>query len=150
MAAESRRSSISECHLESSSLAVQDSSVPTPPIALILTTGSHICRAAIQRNCLVTSISRSGAPANHDTSVTFEKGDIFAPEQYRDVLRGATAVVYSAGMLLEGEYKGLVSGEFDVSKVVGLLGRRTSRNPLEADPKYPRGYNALNRDGGTS
>ena len=53
-------------------------------------------------------------------------------------------------MLLEGEYKGLVSGEFDVLKVVGLLGRRRSRNPLEADPKYPRGYDALNRDGGTS
>src|SRR5277367_1176887 len=99
-----------------------------------LITGSHICRAAIQRSCHVTSISRSGAPANHDTTITFARGDIFAPEGYRDVLRGATAVVYSAGMLLEGEYKGLVSGEVDILKGVGLLGGRRSGNPLEADP----------------
>ena len=53
-------------------------------------------------------------------------------------------------MLLEGEYKGLLNGEFDVLKVVGLLGGRRGGNPLETDPKYPRGYDGLNRDGGTS
>lgn len=51
-------------------------------------------------------------------------------------------------MLLEGEYKSIARGEFELSKVLSLLRQLKSRNPLEADPQLPRGYNALNRDGG--
>jgi hypothetical protein len=57
-------------------------------------------------------------------------------------------VIYSAGILLEGDYKSLAQGKWDTSKALGLLGQYKSRNPLEADPKHPRGYDALNRDGG--
>ena len=51
-------------------------------------------------------------------------------------------------MLLERDYKSLARGEFELSKLLGLLQQLQSRNPLEADPQHPRGYNGLNRDGG--
>jgi putative NADH-flavin reductase len=109
-------------------------------ILSILTEGSHICRSAIQRQCQVTSISRSGGPPH--SLITYQKGDIFSPEQYRTVLKGADAVIYSAGMLLEGDYKSLARGEFELHKVIGLL--RQDRNPLTRS----HGYDSLNRDGG--
>lgn len=91
----------------------------------------------------MTSISRSGGP--HQDRISYQKGDIFKPEQYRDSLRDAAAVIYSAGMLLEADYKSLVRDKIELSKIVKLF---QSRNPLEADPERPHGYNALNRDGG--
>jgi hypothetical protein len=51
-------------------------------------------------------------------------------------------------MLLESDYKGLAQGNWDGKKVLGLLRQFKSPNPLDADPKRPSGYNALNRDGG--
>jgi putative NADH-flavin reductase len=109
--------------------------------------GSHICRAAVRRECLVTSISRSGGQ-NQDARILDEKADIFEPEKYRELLRDAKAVIYSAGILLEGDYKSLAQGKFDPSKVIGLLQQSRHRNPLQADPKQPRGYDKINRDGG--
>ena len=109
--------------------------------------GSHVCRVALSRGCQVTSISRSGGSDNGQ--IQFENADIFHPEQYRDILRGATAVIYSVGILLEGDYKSLAQGNFEISKIIGLLRQKTT-NPLEANPKRPHGYNALNRDGGTT
>lgn len=50
---------------------------------------------------------------------------------------------------MEGDYKSLARGKWDTRKALGLLGQYKSRNPLEADPRHPRGYDALNRDGGT-
>jgi hypothetical protein len=57
-------------------------------------------------------------------------------------------VIYSVGMLLEGDYKSLVQGKFDASKVLELLRQNKTRSPLEANPLHPRGYDAVNRDGG--
>jgi hypothetical protein len=119
--------------------------------SLFLTIGSHLCRAALRKECQVTSISRSGRPsANVEPRITYEKADIFAPENYRSLLKDATAVIYSAGILLEGDYKSLAQGKWNTSKALGLLAQYKSRNPLAADPKHPRGYDALNRDGGTN
>jgi len=81
--------------------------------------------------------------------MTFQKADIFQPENYRDILKDSTAVIYSAGILLEGDYKSLAKGKWDTRKALRLLGQYKSRNPLEADPRDPRGYDALNRNGGT-
>lgn len=110
--------------------------------------GSHICRAAVRKECLVTSISRSGGTSTHDDGISYEKADIFSPEKYRKYLKNAKAVIYSAGMLLEGDYKSLAQGKWDPSKVIRLLSQ--NRNPLQADPNQPRGYDRLNRDGGLS
>jgi hypothetical protein len=93
----------------------------------------------------VTSVSRSGGSATQH-GISYKKADIFSPEKYRDCLRDARAVIYSAGMLLEGDYKSLAQGKWDTSKVLGLLSK--SRNPLQADPNQSAGYDRLNRDGG--
>jgi hypothetical protein len=123
-----------------------------PPIDSILIEGSHLCRAAIQRQCQVTSISRSGGRGGIDPQtpasthqIYYQKANIFSPEQYREFLTGADAVIYSAGMLLEGDYKSLARGEFNIGKVMKLL-RHQEKNPLTRS----RGYDSLNRDGGTA
>ena len=128
-----------------SSLEARDSLVA--PLWTILIEGSHICRAALLRECFVTSISRSGKSSITHENIAFEKANIFSPEQYRGFLRDAAAVIYSAGVLLERDYKPLAQGKFEPSQVVALL-RQRSRNPLDADPNNSTGYNALNRDGG--
>ncbi len=81
--------------------------------------------------------------------MTFQKADIFQPENYRDIIKDATAVIYSVGILLEGDYKSLAKGKWDTRKAHRLLGQYKSRNPLEADPRDLRGYDALNKNGGT-
>ncbi|KAG7290633.1 hypothetical protein NEMBOFW57_000636 [Staphylotrichum longicolle] len=83
--------------------------------------GSRICRAAVARNWDVTSVSRSGTP--HWSSVTsspsppswshkvsWERGDIFRPAQWTPLLHNADYVVHSLGILLEADYKGVISG----------------------------------------
>jgi hypothetical protein len=109
--------------------------------------GSHICRAAARKEWLVTSISRLGGTSTHKGRISYEKADIFSPEKYREFLKDAKAVVYSAGILLGGDYKSLAQGKWDVSKFIGLL---RSANPLHADPENPSGYDQVNRDGGLS
>src|SRR5437667_12651451 len=89
-----------------------------------LTKGSHICRAAVKRQCQVTSISRSGGSID-EKAYSAIKADIFSPNEYRESLRGATAVIYSAGMLLEGDYKSLARGNFELSKVIKLLSQKS-------------------------
>jgi|SRR5579862_4571270 len=110
--------------------------------------GSHICRAATRRGVDVTSISRN-EPKRHMEGVHWQKGDIFQPEGYREILKNATGVIYSAGILLEGDYKSLAQGNFDPRKLAKLVQERVKgKNPLEADPKNPSGYDKINRDGG--
>ncbi|KAL2260397.1 hypothetical protein VTK26DRAFT_5603 [Humicola hyalothermophila] len=109
--------------------------------------GSRICRAAVSRNWDVTSVSRSGEP--HWSSVTasslppswahkvsWERADIFVPAQWVSLLQGADYVVHSLGILLEADYKGVISGR--ESPISGLArafdpnhAGAHSRNPLE-------------------
>ncbi|CAI6311589.1 unnamed protein product [Periconia digitata] len=107
--------------------------------------GSRICKAAAHRGWAVTSISRSGTPhwgsitASPDppswsSSVTWAKGDILAPGSYNSHLSDATAVVHSMGILLEADYKAVISGR--ESPVSGLrrafsATKQGTRNPLE-------------------
>ena len=93
----------------------------------------------------MTSISRSPPPHSDDSNIQFIKGNIFFPEEYRGALKGVNAVIYSAGMLLEGDYKSLAKGQFDLQKIINLI-RERNTNPLTRS----RGYDLLNRDGGTS
>ncbi|KAF2862073.1 NAD(P)-binding protein [Piedraia hortae CBS 480.64] len=82
--------------------------------------GSRICCAAVTRNWDVVSISRSGEPSwpnvsSHQTApqwskkVTWRSANILQPETYRQDLQDATAVVHSMGILLEADYKGVLS-----------------------------------------
>ncbi|KFA68826.1 hypothetical protein S40285_01131 [Stachybotrys chlorohalonatus IBT 40285] len=83
--------------------------------------GSRICKYAVARGWDVTSISRSGQP-QWDTvtssasppawahRVAWERGDILRPTTYAPLLKGVDYVVHSMGILLEADYKGVVSG----------------------------------------
>lgn len=90
--------------------------------------------------------------------VTWAKGDILDPSSYNAHLESATAVVHTMGILLEADYKGVVSGR--ESPIAGL--RRAfsptkagTQNPLEtsgSEPLKPREsdgqltYEVMNRD----
>ncbi|KAK3322157.1 NAD dependent epimerase/dehydratase [Apodospora peruviana] len=105
--------------------------------------GSRICKAAVSRGWDVTSISRSGEPKwQHVTSspspppwahkVAWERADIFSPVQYSPLLKGADYVVHSMGILLEADYKGVVSGrESPISGLRKAFSAHSSPNPLE-------------------
>ncbi|KAK3295886.1 uncharacterized protein B0H64DRAFT_158134 [Chaetomium fimeti] len=107
--------------------------------------GSRICRAAVARNWDVTSVSRSGrpnwlsitsspTPPGWSHSVTWERGDIFRPAQWTSLLYGADYVVHSLGILLEADYKGVISGrESPISGLARAFGPAPAgaANPLE-------------------
>lgn len=93
------------------------------------------------------------------TKVKWHSANILQPDSYRDELKGADAVVHTMGILLEADYKGVLSGQ--VSPTAGL--RRafsarksgSSQNPLERgsedrlDPGEKDGqltYELMNRD----
>ncbi|EMC93982.1 hypothetical protein BAUCODRAFT_94015 [Baudoinia panamericana UAMH 10762] len=114
--------------------------------------GSRICKAAVARDWDVTSISRSGEPnwpsvSSHQTappwskSVTWRSANILQPDTYKTDLEGADAVVHSMGILLEADYKGVLTGK--ESPVSGLrrafssTKRGGSVNPLERQDGEP-------------
>ncbi|SMQ48899.1 unnamed protein product [Zymoseptoria tritici ST99CH_3D7] len=111
--------------------------------------GSRICKAAVARDWDVVSISRSGEPnwpsvSAHQTapawskSVQWRKANILQPETYKSDLDGANAVVHSMGILLEADYKGVLTGK--ESPIAGLrrafsatkAGGKT--NPMDRKP----------------
>ncbi|KAF2680455.1 NAD(P)-binding protein [Lentithecium fluviatile CBS 122367] len=137
--------------------------------------GSRICKAAAHRGWAVTSISRSGppqwppsssgapsTPPAWSTSIAWEKGDILDPSTYSHHLADATAVIHSMGILLEADYKGVVSGK--ESPIAGLqrafsAQKRGTQNPLEVKegealkPQERDGqltYEVMNRDSAIS
>ncbi|KAG8165681.1 hypothetical protein KVR01_004233 [Diaporthe batatas] len=109
--------------------------------------GSRICKFAVARGWDVTSISRSGepkwsavtassTPPSWAHKVSWESADIFQPAAYAPLLKGADYIVHSMGILLEADYKGVVSGR--ESPIAGLRrafdpsrGGSSSPNPLE-------------------
>ncbi|PSR75461.1 NAD dependent epimerase/dehydratase [Coniella lustricola] len=91
--------------------------------------GSRICKYAVARGWDVTSISRSGepkwsavtsseSPPEWSHKVSWERADIFKPATYAPLLTGADYVVHSMGILLEADYKRVVSGQ--ESPIAGL------------------------------
>merc|ERR1712070_1315802 len=111
--------------------------------------GNRICKAAVAREWDVTSISRSGEPnwpsvSAHQTapawskSVTWRAANILHPETYKSDLEGADAVVHSMGILLEADYKGVLTGK--ESPIAGLkrafsqTKKGSNVNPLERQP----------------
>ncbi|KAI0024861.1 hypothetical protein F4780DRAFT_775348 [Xylariomycetidae sp. FL0641] len=108
--------------------------------------GSRICKYAVARGWDVTSISRSGEPkwravTESETPppwahrVSWERGDILRPATYAPLLKGANYVVHSMGILLEADYKRVVSGQ--ENPLTGLRNAFSAApqlgNPLERD-----------------
>lgn len=119
--------------------------------------GSRICKIASARRWNVTSLSRSGEPAWSDprpswaADVCWRKGDVLDPATYQDALKEADAVVHSMGILLEADYKGVLTGKEPV--VAGLRRafdstRATGENTVRAG-HGALSYETMNRDTGT-
>ncbi|KAK0736963.1 hypothetical protein B0T21DRAFT_330676 [Apiosordaria backusii] len=111
--------------------------------------GSRICRSAVARNWDVISISRSGephwpttssssTPPPWATSVTWQKGDIFSPPSWLPLLPTTDYVVHTLGILLEADYKNVISGRTSLfsglSKAFDSSPRPSSANPLDRKP----------------
>lgn len=117
------------------------------PYPLTNAPGSRICKVAIARGHTVTSLSRSGEPQwssvtssltapSWSKSVQWQKSDMLVPSTYRVHLAGADAVVHSTGILLEADYKGVISGK--ESPISGLkrafsAHKMGARNPLDRE-----------------
>jgi hypothetical protein len=91
--------------------------------------------------------------------VTWAKGDILKPSTYTSHLSSATAVVHTMGILLEADYKGVLSGK--ESPIAGLQRAFSTTkagsavNPMERQPGQELGkgekdgqltYELMNRD----
>lgn len=135
------------------------------------TLGSRICKTAVGRGWDVTSFSRSGEPVWSSvtsspnrppwaSSVSWEKADFLKPASYRSLLKDVDAVVHSSGILLEADYKGVLTGKESIWAGLSRAFSATkagSQNPLarvdgEAlEPQEKDGqltYELMNRDSG--
>lgn len=108
--------------------------------------GSRICKYAVARGWEVVSLSRSGEPTwssvtssptppSWSKDVSWIKADILKPSTYTSHLECAYAVVHTMGILLEADYKGVVSGkESPISGLQRAFSRTKKgsvRNPLD-------------------
>ncbi|MCJ1486517.1 hypothetical protein MMC06_006694 [Schaereria dolodes] len=123
----------------------------------------------VARGWDVTSISRSGEPSwssvtsspdppPWSTSVSWQKADILKPATYNPMLNEADAVVHSMGILLEADYKGVLTGKESIYSGLTRAFSATkggSQNPLERKegeelkPQEKDGqltYELMNRD----
>ncbi|KAL8853160.1 MAG: hypothetical protein Q9221_002042 [Calogaya cf. arnoldii] len=133
--------------------------------------GSRICKSAVSRGWDVTSFSRSGSPnwssitssptpPSWSTSVKWEKADMLKPATYKALLKDADAVVHSTGILMEADYKGVLTGKESVwgglSRAFSATKGGSRTNPLEREegggslePEERDGqltYELMNRD----
>ena len=107
-------------------------------------------------------MSSSPNPPSWSTSVAWEKGNILDPSTYTTHLSDASAVIHSMGILLEADYKGVLSGR--ESPIAGLqrafsATKQGTQNPFDQkegeplSPQEPDGqltYEVMNRDSAVS
>ncbi|KAM6477872.1 NAD(P)-binding protein [Trichoderma sp. SZMC 28011] len=135
--------------------------------------GSRICKYAVARGWDVTSVSRSGEPRWDSVTssatpppwahkVSWERANILEPSTYAPLLKGSDYVVHSMGILLEADYKGVVSGK--ESPITGLQkafaqARDRGVDPIHTkpgetikppNPKDQMSYEVMNRDSAIS
>lgn len=103
-------------------------------------------------------MSSSASPPSWSHKVSWERADILRPGTYAPLLQGADFVVHSMGILLEADYKGVISGR--ESPVAGLqkafaTTKDRGIDPLKAasgedikpsNPDDQFSYEVMNRD----
>jgi hypothetical protein len=87
-----------------------------------------------------SSVTASPSPPQWSHKVTWERADILQPSTYAPLLKGADYVVHSMGILLEADYKGVVSGR--ESPISGLrrafsATKSGAQNPLQRNSNDP-------------
>ncbi|KAF8430212.1 hypothetical protein EV426DRAFT_580454 [Tirmania nivea] len=114
--------------------------------------GSRICKAAVAHNYRVTSLSRSGqpdwkalwslsSPPAWASQVEWHKANVFDPSTYSDKLEGASAVVHTMGILIEEDYKGVLTGKEPI-----ISGLKKAFDNKEVDRGKQLTYESMNRD----
>jgi len=84
-----------------------------------------------------SSVTASASPPAWSHKVSWERADVLKPSTYAPLLRSADAVVHTMGILLEADYKGVISGR--ESPISGLRrafssAKSGTQNPMEAKP----------------
>ena len=106
-----------------------------------------------------SSVSSENMPPAWSTSVTWAKGDILKPASYTIHLQNADAVVHTMGILLEADYKGVISGKESIvsglSRAFSPTKAGSAADPLNRAPGAELGkgekdgqitYELINRD----
>lgn len=116
--------------------------------------GRKICEVGVRLGWSVSSLSRSGKPpqalthADHlwIAKVQWQKADLFDPSSYASKIGDKTAVVHSAGLLLENvDYKLQINLNFSFLTDVKRLGTMLKgANPMARSPATS--YAAVQRD----
>ena len=83
-----------------------------------------------------SAVTSSPSPPSWSHKVSWERADILKPNTYAPLLKGATAVVHTMGILLEADYKGVLRGQ--ESPISGLM-RAFSTNKQGAQDPMTRG-----------
>lgn len=77
--------------------------------------GRRVCEALLRQGAKTVSISRSIPPCAIDhKDMTYQKGDIFKPEDYREMLDGATAVVSCVGAFGNNKFMERINGDANI------------------------------------
>ncbi|QHS75003.1 ubiquinone biosynthesis protein COQ11 SPAR_L03110 [Saccharomyces paradoxus] len=107
--------------------------------------GKRICQEAVTAGYQVVSVSRSGkAPQSNELNdkqwmreVQWAAADIFKPDSYHELLKDASNVVHSLGILLENEnYKQTLSKTPTNDSKSYLLSFGAGPNPLKKSSPY--------------
>ncbi|KAJ9625711.1 hypothetical protein H2203_004472 [Taxawa tesnikishii (nom. ined.)] len=105
-----------------------------------------------------SSVTSSSTPPPWSSSVRWHSANVLQPSTYRDVLSGADAVVHTMGILLEADYKGVLTGKEPLIKGLQKAFASTKKgtqNPLDrkegedVEPLEEGGqitYEVMNRD----
>lgn len=108
------------------------------------------------------SVSSSATPPPWAHKVSWERADILEPSTYAPLLKGSDYVVHSLGILLEADYKGVISGrESPISGLQKAFASARDRgvDPIHSqpgaaikppNPKDQLSYEVMNRDSAIS
>ena len=103
----------------------------------------------------MTSLSRSGAPdwqalwslpapPEWASKVEWHRANVFDPSTYSEKLEGASAVVHTMGILIEEDYKGVLTGKEPI-----ISGLKKAFDNREKDRGAQLTYECMNRDSGS-
>jgi uncharacterized protein YbjT (DUF2867 family) len=82
------------------------------------------------------TVTSSSSPPPWAHKVAWERADIFKPENWAPLVKGADYVVQSMGILLEADYKGVLQGrESPISGLQKAFGPKASSSPNPLDRK---------------
>ncbi|KAL9618688.1 MAG: hypothetical protein Q9160_006655 [Pyrenula sp. 1 TL-2023] len=125
--------------------------------------GSRICNRSGEPHW--PSITSSATPPPWSTSITWAKADILNPQTYTPYLSSPTpptAVIHTMGILLEADYKSVLTGRespfsglrraFSASKPGASSNPldRSPSTPLTDEPPHQLTYELMNRDSAIS